>query len=61
MGKNISTRKSLTTNKVSHSNIKTKSRQKVNLQNYTIDGVKVRLSTREARTLNKWFYSNKFL
>lgn len=53
MGKNISTRKSLTTNKVSHSNIKTKSRQKVNLQNYTIDGVKVRLSTREARTLNK--------
>lgn len=53
MGKNISSKKPLTTNKVSHANNKTKSRQKVNLQNYTVDGIKVRLSTREAKTFKK--------
>ncbi len=37
----------------SHSNIKTLKRQGINLQTYKINGVKVRLTAREARTLKK--------
>ncbi len=53
MAKNISSKKPLTGNKRSHSNIATKMTQKPNLQTKTIDGIKVKISAREAKTLNK--------
>ncbi len=40
-------------NNRSHSVRATRRRWNVNLQTYTIDGVKVRMSTRAYRTLNK--------
>ena len=40
-------------NNRSHSVRATRRRRNVNLQTYTIDGVKVRMSTRAYRTLNK--------
>lgn len=53
MAKNISTKKPLTVNLRSHALNTTKSRQKPNLQTVTIDGVKVKLTARETRTLKK--------
>jgi large subunit ribosomal protein L28 len=53
MAKNISSKKPLFGNLRSHALNATKTRRNPNLQNYTIDGVKVRLSAREARTLKK--------
>ena len=53
MATKMTTKKPLTGNKVSHALNHTKMQQKPNLQVKTINGVKVRISAREARTLNK--------
>ncbi len=53
MAKKISNKKPLSVKLSSHANNKTNSRQKPNLQTYTINGVKVRLTAREAKTLKK--------
>ena len=53
MATKITKKKPLVGNNVSHSNRKTKTSQKPNLQKKTINGVKVITSAREARTLNK--------
>ncbi len=53
MAKKITNKKPLTGNKRSHSNIATKKQQKPNLITKVINGIKVRISAREARTLNK--------
>lgn len=53
MAKKITTKKPLSGNKRSHALNATKRTQKPNLQTITVDGIKVKLSTREARTLNK--------
>ena len=54
MAVNVTTRKGNVKNIRSHALNATKSRQKVNLQVYRLeDGTKVRLSTKEIRTLNK--------
>ena len=50
----VTGKKPLSGNRRSHSNRATKHVQKVNLQKVTLeDGTKVRMSTREKRTLNK--------
>ena len=51
MAKKISNKKPLSGNLVSHAENRTK--QNPNLQTYKINGVKVRLTAREARTLKK--------
>jgi len=51
MAKNISGKSNKTVNSRSHANNKTKRTQKVNLQKVTINGVKVKLSAREKKTL----------
>lgn len=53
MATKITTKKPLTGNNRSHALNATKKVQKPNLQKKTINGQKVILSTREARTLNK--------
>lgn len=53
MAKKLSNKKPLSIKLSSHANNKTNSKQKPNLQPYTINGVKVRLTAREARTLKK--------
>lgn len=53
MSKKITNKKPLTGNLRSHSNRATKMKQKPNLQKKTINGEKVIISAREARTLNK--------
>ena len=53
MAKKITNKKPLTVNLRSHAENKTKSRQKPNLIKTTIDGKKVIISAREARTLKK--------
>lgn len=53
MAKNISNKKPLSVKLSSHANNKTNSKQRPNLQTYKINGVKVRLTAREARTLMK--------
>ncbi len=54
MAVNITTRKDNVKNMRSHALNKTKKRQNLNLQVYTLeDGTKVRLSTKEIRTLSK--------
>lgn len=54
MAKNVSNKKPLAGNRRSHSCRATKHTQKVNLQVVTLDnGQKVRMSTRELRTMNK--------
>ena len=50
-GENITTKNLLIVNLRSHALNTTKSRQKPNLQTVTIDGVKVKLTAREIRTL----------
>ena len=49
----VTSKKPLTGNRRSHALNATKMQQKPNLQVKTIDGVKVRISAREARTINK--------
>ena len=53
MAKKVSTKKPLTGNRRSHALNATKHAQKPNLQKVTINGEKVILSAREARTLKK--------
>jgi len=53
VAKKITNKKPLSGNKRSHALNATKRKQKPNLQTVTVDGIKVKLSTREARTLNK--------
>ena len=54
MAKNVSTRKGNVKNKRSHALNATKTRQNLNLQVYRLDdGSKVRISTKEKRTLKK--------
>ena len=54
MAKKVSTKKPLTGNRRSHALNATKKRQNLNLQVYKLeDGTKVRLSTKEIRTLKK--------
>jgi len=53
MTKKITTKKPLTGNKRSHALNATKMKQKPNLQKKTINGQKVILSAREAKTLSK--------
>ena len=54
MAVNITTRKDNVKNTRSHALNATKKRQNLNLQVYRLeDGTKVRLSTKEIRTLNK--------
>jgi large subunit ribosomal protein L28 len=53
MATKITAKKPLTGNKRSHALNATKMQQKPNLQVKTINGVKVRISSREARTINK--------
>ena len=53
MATNISKKKPLSGNKRSHALNATKKMQKPNLQKKTINGQKVIISAREARTLNK--------
>ena len=53
MAKNIMKAKPLFVKLSSHANNKTNSRQNPNLQTYNVNGVKVRLTARQARTLRK--------
>lgn len=53
MATKITKKKPLVGNKVSHSHRRTKTAQKPNLQKITIDGKKVIVSAREAKTLSK--------
>ena len=53
MAKNIMNAKPLFIKLSSHANNKTNSRQNPNLQTYNVNGVKVRLTARQARTLRK--------
>jgi large subunit ribosomal protein L28 len=53
MATKMTTKKPLTGCRVSHAENHTKMQQKPNLQVKKINGVKVRISSREARTLNK--------
>ncbi|MBQ4583557.1 MAG: 50S ribosomal protein L28 [Bacilli bacterium] len=53
MATKITSKKPLTGNKRSHALNATKKKQKPNLQKKTINGQKVIISAREAKTLNK--------
>ncbi len=53
MATKITTKKPLTGNRRSHALNATKHKQKPNLQTYTINGEKVKLTAREARTILK--------
>lgn len=53
MATKITTKKPLSGNKRSHALNATKMQQKPNLQTKVINGIKVRLSAREIKTLNK--------
>lgn len=53
MANKLTAKKPLTGNKRSHALNATKMMQKPNLQKKTINGQKVIISTREAKTLNK--------
>ena len=53
MAKKVTAKKPLTGNKRSHALNATKRTQKPNLQNVTVDGIKVKLSAREAKTIKK--------
>ncbi len=53
MARKMTVKKPLTGNRRSHALNATKMQQKPNLQVKTINGVKVRISAREARTMNK--------
>ena len=53
MAKKVTTKKPLSGNKRSHALNQTKTKQKPNIQKKTINGNKVRISAREARTIEK--------
>ena len=51
MAKKVTTKKPLSGNKRSHALNATKRKQNLNLQTVTVDGVKIKTTAREARTL----------
>lgn len=53
MAKKVTTKKPLTGNKRSHALNATKKKQRPNIQKKTINGLKVKISAREARTIEK--------
>ncbi len=53
MAKKVTAKKPLSGNKRSHALNATKTKQKPNIQKKTINGNKVRISAREARTIEK--------
>ena len=53
MAKKVTTKKPLSGNKRSHALNATKKKKKPNIQKKTINGNKVRISAREARTIEK--------
>ena len=53
MAKKVTTKKPLTGNKRSHALNATKRTQKPNIQVVTVDGIKVKLTAREAKTMKK--------
>ena len=53
MARKITSKRPNKAKNVSHANNKTNSRQNPNLQTYKVNGVKVRLTARQARTLRK--------
>ena len=53
MATKVTTKKPLFGNKRSHALNATKMRQNTNIQTYTINGEKVKLTAREARTIRK--------
>ena len=53
MAKKVTTKKPLSGNNRSHALNATKRKQNLNLQTVTVDGIKVKLSAREARTFKK--------
>ncbi len=53
MAKKATAKKPLTGNSRSHALNATKKQQKVNLQKKTVNGKKVRISAREAKSMNK--------
>lgn len=53
MAKNLSTKKPLYGNRRSHAENATRHAQRTNKQKFTIDGQKVILTAREARTMKK--------
>ncbi len=53
MAKKVTTKKPLSGNKRSHALNATKTKQKPNIQKKSINGNKVRISAREARTMEK--------
>ena len=53
MAKNISNRKNMSSQNRPFSEKATKKTQKVNLQTVVVDGKKVRMSTKEIKSLNK--------
>ena len=53
MAKKVSTKKPLYGNKRSHALNSTRMKQKPNFQTYTINGIKVQLTAREAKALKK--------
>lgn len=53
MAKKVTAKKPLSGNKRSHALNATKTKQKPNIQKKTINGNKVRISAREARTMEK--------
>ena len=62
MAKNVSSKKPLFGNSRSHALNATRKKQKVNLQNVTLNGVKVVMSAKEAKKFrknNKLLYNKK--
>ena len=59
MATKVTTKKPLFGNKRSHALNATKMRQNPNIQTYTINGEKVKLTAREARTIRKSANSTK--
>lgn len=55
MANKITSKRANTANNVSHAKNATKKRQKLNFQYVTINGVRIKTTAREARTLNKLF------
>ncbi len=53
MANKLTSKKNNAAKKVSHSHIRTNKTQKLNFQKFTINGVKVKTTVNEARTLKK--------
>ena len=55
MSKAITSKKPNSAKNVSHANNKTNRKQKLNLQTFNINGVKIKTTAREAKAMNKIF------